>query len=721
MSLNENLLDQAAKTVLDRLTRSLNGSGKSPAEIKTIQSEATKILQQAPEVIGELPPADVLSSAEVNQTSNELDLGLQLAFAATDLVDSAIQGEQGIHQGFLSNASDQADQIEDRLTALEQSLQAKLNPTSYIESFRTNANFETEARFYTDRYGEDVNEYGKIRYNAKEQSIALPETLNLNALAGNGLSNATASIPKQVGGSFLKIRNDHNDLQNILDLSEKTFWRETILADDRIQKVSFGEEDEDFGGALCEIQITLESVRKINELLLSPYGEYPMSLISLTYTETDDANEPKKEFVPGMPIPPYSSKAETEYPLYMDRPISFKFKDTVVKNLFVRFTQFHYTRESLLLAKTDILKSDIWNRATEVNEKRVYDNQLLFSPLANDTPSAIPKPVMKKIEQLRLNSPNDIHTELILEETGDLLVEKYAYTYGFYNIGASFKDYSHFGIYVSRPISSYGAIREVRINTEEFHPQVEHESQTHGTDIEYYLTHKEFPEADDWLPILPTNKKIIESELLQLQNDHCPLRFSAKEVQAVYLFSRKLTPGTDYVLKTVGGVITGIHIPNYNFNGIYTVTYIPTEESKVVRYSTYSAPLQNTERIAGRYSNAYPLTHYPDHNHPTEINVTDITTGLQLQEKKQGIVCVTNKEFPAESYKNFSKNAPALQYYIHQNVLYFNRSVGPEMVIEANYYHYVSSVRLKAIIRRNTYDRWMTPVVKKINYNFVTG
>lgn len=720
MSFHKNILEEAKQEVLRNLETKIRTSKTSKTEQDTLYSRTSDLLNQSEMITQNVAEEDVLASDSVNKISESLELDLLTSFRLTDIVSESIGGEMGLHESFINNVSTEIDRISDSLDSLEETLKAKLNPVHYIEGFRTNANFETEEHFYTDRYGESVSQEAKIKYNHDEQNICLPDTVSINTLTGNDVSNATVEISKQVGQNFMKIKNNHNDLDNILDLSGTSFWRETILSNDKLREVSISDDTDINVGAMCELRIKLESVRKINEIILSPYGEYPMSLISVTYTETDNPNELKKDFTSGHPIPEYSNEdTSEEYPLYMDGVVGFKFKDTVVKNIFILFTQTHYTKENMILNRSEALKSDIWNSATSVKEKRVYDSQLLFNPILKENVSALPKAIQNKINSINIESVNDVYTENLFDDDRNMSIEKYAYSYGFYNISANFKDYSNFGIYVSKPISSVGSIKQVKIQTEEYHPTTEQQDRPKTTDIEYYISYKEFPTYLDWTPILPVNKNLIECELLQLQNDSCPLRFPASIVKAVYMHTKKLELNIDYTLKKIGAITYGIYIPNYNFNAIYTAEYIPTEESKVIEYDNLSAPLQNTDRISGRTSNVYILSHYPDTAYPTEITITDANTGLQIKEANKQISCVTNKDFPAESYKSFTKNAAILQYYIHKNMIYFNQSVGPEMVMEIDYYHYVSSVRLKAIIRRNSYDRWTTPVVNKINYNFV--
>ena len=106
------------------------------------------------------------------------------------------------------------------------------------------------------------------------------------------------------------------------------------------------------------------------------------------------------------------------------------------------------------------------------------------------------------------------------------------------------------------------------------------------------------------------------------------------------------------------------------------------------------------------------------------VKIIDIDTNKVLNQTNQEnspIQCVTNKENPSESYKNFIANTNKIQYYTNGRYIYFNRPITPNQKIEINYPSFDCKVRLKAILRRNTKkDLWITPVLKSYKLEFTT-
>lgn len=714
-----NIIKEAKKKVLQLIEQEIKASRFSSSKQETALKETEELLKQG-DIVSTYPSTqDVMDSRKINEESEKIRLDLMTVISATDLTSALLNGVSGNQASFIKNVSTDLDTLADKIDSIEESIKARLNPTYYIDAFRNSSNFEKDSSLYTERFGESVGDLMKISYDREEQSIRLPETVSIDALNGNNVVNAKISIEKQTGGSFMKIRTSGAELNNVLDSSEETFWSETILSNEKIKEVSLSDGYETFDGAMCELRIELESVRRINQITLNPYGEFPVSLISILYTETDNPNEEKKEFLAGHPIPRIDGENEVPETLFLEKKTSFRFKDTIVKNIYVLFVQTHYVRESLVLSKDALLKTQVWETARATSEKKVYEKQMLFQPILEEKVNPLPKAVEKKINDLTIKDKSDIYSEVLFEDDRNVAIEKYAYSYGFYEIGAEYKDYSNTGVYISSPISGEGSIKEIQIEAAEYHPESEDSAQPIKSDIEYYVSPSAKPDPQSWTPIFPANKSTVECELLQIANTTCPLRFPADNVLGIYLHSRKLEEGTDYTLVRINGVIREIHIPNYNFNGIYTAKYIPSDSSKKIVYGSEHPVEQSRFVFSGDGSGSYILPHYPSLRHLTDMRITDTSTGLRIQQEKKEIFCVTNEENPEESYRNFTKNSNILQYYIHGNILQFNKSVGPEMAVELDYKHEVSSARLKIIIRRNSYERWSTPVVNKIGYRFV--
>ena len=132
----------------------------------------------------------------------------------------------------------------------------------------------------------------------------------------------------------------------------------------------------------------------------------------------------------------------------------------------------------------------------------------------------------------------------------------------------------------------------------------------------------------------------------------------------------------------------------------------------------------------GNGTGCYELQSYPFYSRTNPdltssyVKIIDIVTNKVLNQTNQEnspIQCVTNKEHPEESYKNFIANSNKIQYYTNGRHIYFNQPISNLQKIEVNYPSFDCKVRVKAILRRNTKrDSWITPVLKKYKLEFTT-
>ena len=329
-----------------------------------------------------------------------------------------------------------------------------------------------------------------------------------------------------------------------------------------------------------------------------------------------------------------------------------------------------------------------------------------------------------------------------------LPVTKYQYTYGFYNIAPNFVEFQKAGVYVSQEIECDGPIDTITLESEE-----EHFKSTDGqivTDIEFYITTKKNPAYNDWHPICPKNKDYVYRERLQLDYDYCYLRHTAvcKNVTVknddgteklemvrpvVYYNDIIMTEDADYILRyNDDGDVYAIEISNIDHFALYTVSYQPTDDSKELSLIEDDNPIPNNsyEEFMGDGTGCYELESYPFYSRTNPeltssyLKIINVDTNIVLNQTNQDsspIQCVTNKQNPEESYKNFIANTNKIQYYTNGRHIYFNRAITPNQKIEINYPSFDCKVRVKAILRRNSKrDSWITPVLNKYKLEFTT-
>lgn len=681
------------------------------------------------------------NSKAVSDTLESMYIDLLTTFGCVNELDDTIARHIELNESTINSLKVQISKANDKLDSFEAILSSKSNPDNYVEGFRNADGIESQAKFYTERYGEAIPPSCRANYNSNEELITLPYLVNSNMmLYNNGVSLGTVNISKQSGNGLLKIVNDKNSLENIIDTSSQSYWGETILCDSPMKIVysnvrpidPIDMKDFCYGlnhGALCELELTFEAVSTINEVTLAPYGQYPIDIIAIRYKTSDDVEEPIQEVVfPDNPINDRVGKTILS-------PGSFRFPDINCKKLYILFSQIHYTKSTFVYNSDDVFKNELWFSVTNSRStKPLIDSEMLFKPLYTDR--GLSDTAWSYINNLSVKNKHlDLKKILFDNKNINRVATKYQYTYGFYNISPNFNDFERTGVYVSNPITANGNIQSLRIITDEKHPLTD--DKKHITDIEYYISYSEDPTYNDWKAILPRNIDYIESELLQLEYSLCMLRFPAKEVSAVYINGTLMDINVDYMLHRIkdnkknpelNGAIYAIDIPNIDFFANYTVSYVPLDCSKelILIDKLGEVPTINSiENINATNTSYYQLKNYPYINPKvksiTSVRLTDKNTGAILAESSNGVLCVTNPYSPEESYKNFDKSCTKFQYYTYKNYIYFNNNIPSNYQIEISYSHYISSIRLKAILRRNTIKNgWVTPVLDKIKYEFVT-
>lgn len=733
MNLNEITLSKIKDTVTNTvLNNILDSQDLSEDEIKIKKAELAQKIQNNELVFSGDLQQDITDANKYNKTAFELYIDILTSFKYINSLDGVVNEHIEQNQTDISNLKANLNTANDEIDNYENTISSNGNPQYKIEGFRTSNSFNNNRNEYQERYGEHIPLSNTALYNSYEELVTLPYLRKENMISfENGVSLGDVSISKQLCSRLIKVRNGADAISNVIDTSVHKYWSETILTDEQI-RVNFNKErpkdpkdlkDYYYGithGALCEVEINFEAVSKVNEITIMPYGKYPIDIVAIRYKFSDDIEEDLKEVVfPNNPKEYLRNKT-------ISSSISYRFEDINCKRIYIIFNQIHFTKTTFLMDCNEIFKNDLWFNATNKdNTKPNLKENILFKPMYNDKSSM--DSTWKYINNLILRD-REIDIKQILFGKDDVIkpVIKYEYNYGFYNISPDYVEFAETGVYVSNPISANGNIKSVSITTDESHPVVD---DSYITDIEYYISSKNNPSWDEWYPICPINKDIIRSELLQVEYSTCKLRFPANEVITVKRDKIVMVQDYDYFLvHNSDGQIMAIDIPNYDFFVKYTVSYIPAENSRTIDLISDEKPIQeySYETISGNNRTNYILKEHPyidsSIKTSTDVKLVNKYTCETISQNAEQIVCVTDPYNPGESYKNFDKTSSKYQYYTDKNNIFFNQIIPEDFNIEVNYTHFASSIKIKAIFRRNTRDNgWVTPVLKKIKYSFVTA
>lgn len=693
---------------------------------------------------------------DYNQTAYELYLDIITTFGYVDELYNTINSHQMLNESIVNTLYSTIAALNDQLDEYAAVIGTAGSPDCFIEGFRTQNHQENEAKYYTERYGELMPIATYVRFNPEQENITLNYSRQQNVMVyKSGVQLGEITITKQYGSGFIKARNSEAKLENAIDTSMSSYWAETILADAEMKVTGEGYTNTDgLGqtnrsyydlprGAMCELCLTFEALTKVNEIVLKPFGNFPIDIIAIRYSLSDDEDDDTYDIV--CPDNPAYEWLDSKT---LNQEYAFHFPEVTCKKLYILINQLHCIKDTYMISCNQMFKNELWFKATyNETEDAIMENTSVFSPLYLDR--AAEDPLWRYINNKIVTNKNlDVNDLLIHNNDKMLPVTKYQYTYGFYNIAPNFVEFQKASVYVSQEIEVDGPIDTIKLETEE-----EHFRTTDGyisTDIEFYVTTKSNPTYQDWKPICPVNKNYIYKELLQLDYAYCYLRHKAvcgnilthdkdgnQHLEMirpiVYMNDIVMTEDADYILRyDEEGNVIAVEISNIDHFAMYTVSYQPTDSSKELNLISEEDPIpSNTyEEIMGDGTGSYQLQSYPYYSRTqpgltsSYVKIIDITTNKVLHQSNtpdSPIQCVTNKENPAESYKNFIANTNKIQYYTNGRYIYFNQPISKTQKIEVNYPSFDCKIRLKAILRRNTKrDSWITPVLKKYKLEFTT-
>lgn len=343
----------------------------------------------------------------------------------------------------------------------------------------------------------------------------------------------------------------------------------------------------------------------------------------------------------------------------------------------------------------------------------------------------------------------------------------FEYMMGVQSISAFSYNYNEREIFISKPINVEGNVVEIELETTENHPtfdSISGKANTRQTSIEYYITHKDNPNLDDWIPILPKGTEKVIGERLLPKNGEAFIIFPAN-MNSIKVYKNNLL-----LDETEFNIISNqqINIINYDESSIYTIDYIPNKKINnphVIQLLEYKKEIQTKKEVFRGTSfnktvelESYPFVDYSlineeeDYNpnvsiyRPIKVKLINASIAGRNKESIK-FVDVFNKEDehqPAFTYnktlykdKSWSELIPysinpenlynGFDYYQWKNKLIFTETFNAPQKkeninlthgvadIEVEYQYLVSSFRIKAILRKNTSEE-ITASPDLLNY-----
>lgn len=694
------------------------------------------------------PQGELTNADSLNEEMQGFEADIRTVFARMNYANQSINTQRKITESSLNEITNAINEANRKIVEVGEERRKSESKSILYDDFTDYRNRENDKKFNTDSLGNRLAEAFELRIHSVDDTLRLPMFNSENTLTNfAGMRTAELSIGKQVGSGLIRYRNPQTSIDKAIDTSMETYWSESILVDEPF-RVNLGHEyyDTKFG-ATAELIISYYKATEVNEITLMPFVDFPMEVVSILIYDNDNFENPY-ELV--SPTAIHRNIEDKEV-------ISYQFQRVIAKKIVLLINQKHYVKRDMVVNVNDKSIVDAWLYAQGITE---VPPDYIFKPLYHDLRKENPQ--WENVQKFLEN--RDVLTELSSYEDYDkdnnIMVSKFEYQYGLYNLAANFNEYSDVGIYVTKPLTNLN-VQKIQLETVEDHPKMENIS-TNVTSIEYYVTEKDEPTASDWYSILPTNINTIRGEYMNVDfkdgDYQATLRFSVDKIIDVRGNGIRLIPKIEY--KIVGRRVI---IMNYNPSLIYTVDYKPLHTAYTVdfldrvttrvfdpkknRYDETVTSQKTTNQIDLRTaSNVVDLEKTPFWDRsiinrieetsgneeksrtwnptyidniyiPIEIQII-LPTGESIMQQtdkfEKGSVFLTNKT----DYHNLNHsllepfNGSNYQYRVERNQIKFNTTLPKGTRVLANYSFLTGPIRLKIIMRRSIIDEvGLTPVL----------
>lgn len=182
----------------------------------------------------------------------------------------------------------------------------------------------------------------------------------------------------------------------------------------------------------------------------------------------------------------------------------------------------------------------------------------------------------------------------------------YRYALGIENVLVGVSSTGFKGFHVTRQLESHGDVGEVAIKTQEFNYRDTNSALDNSllTSVEYSVSNKSEPENEsDWIPILPLETNIVESErLFPDDTGKCLLRFPADISESLNVYKNGISiaiPNNNFIYDGLNQSVIGVRVPvlDYKPEDMLTITYVPARDFTKISFADYGfgdLPLLNS-------------------------------------------------------------------------------------------------------------------------------
>jgi hypothetical protein len=690
-----------------------------------------------------------ISSKDYNDTMDEVYVDLGALFKQDNAINKTTKIHNSLNQSVLAD--------------VESSLSKVSNDITVYKMIKDNKQGITDVKFNTFYKNDNtsLDENFSAEVDTEINCVKLPKGIDHQSTSIGGLSMANIDVYHYGGGILGTIEDESHRKEKAIDGSKETFWGEVVLTDEPIRQTYSGST---YFGAVCEVVITLFRTDIINHIRLNPFSNYPLSIVSISYSDTESGAwvdlgvDPQESTLP-MEFN-FTSVSAKKIKIVMNQKNpsinTYKIPRNVINN--AQMWQQIVNREYSISTETDEpiqasqdmidyvtgwqayvdASNDFQKQLNKIGNPENYTSTGSISESIFDatTNEIVKSGTSESVSPLKL----DLYGKKPLSVNELIEVRKYEYVYGAYNIDISRIWYLEKGEYVSPRYSSNGNISDVYIDVNEIVPS--------GTTIEYQVSTRQ----GEWLNILPSAGYISKERVdLDTVSQIGTLRFACSGSIMAGLYRNDIPIPNDGYSFDVGKSEIVVGSGWYTSSSAFTASYKPAGTYDLVpsgvSVSFLSDPEQTAqETFTGTTSRQYKISlqHYPYVNYSIINDTSDagdsdpsfsnedgrwqnIKTGTVsgvspsgyydvVSALVDGFLAINRTDYYTGIKPALTKfdnvNYPYYEYIHAGKNIYFNTELSGRTV-KVQYQYLNDFIQFKALLRNNTRgDVSSTPILQ---------
>lgn len=369
------ILPESQRSKIEDLIRTsnvmLNGQAVTEDEYAEIIRELSA---QHQKLTTEVPQQNVVDPDLYNQFFANVQADLNLMFLESQLIDQAVDNYERLYDGILSDLNKEIQALKEQIDVLHLTAQGEagliVRNFNMTSSDNSETNYAAYSHLFRDRDGTSVAPT-VVQTDRDRGYLSLNTISSLDHLH-DAYGNPSASIAL-IDQRGVPITQTQYPITNAIDNSTSTYWGEVVLVD---QPISVALDDVPAGGAMTKFTITFPQQRRVSQVSLTPFTNYPLKLASLKYEEDIETYHVPKELITSSMQPSTGT-------------MSLTFPEVIARRLTFILVQANWTQDTYLVRQSELGRADIWDQISRLEEQ-----------VTLQTPNANPTVAQSQVDQI---------------------------------------------------------------------------------------------------------------------------------------------------------------------------------------------------------------------------------------------------------------------------------------------------------------------------------